>query len=209
MVRIDDTNLKLLQLLQRNGRMTMTELAGAVSRSESTVRERVTALELAGFLQGYQARVDWAAVGLPASAVIRARCDMNHVQEVAKQLSDIPHVTRAMLLTGPKPVMAILRVRDIQHLHSILRDRLANGMLSDIEAEVAMESLVETRPPTVADAMGSEAAPASIGGIATPAPTSVYPLPVQRASYGQDLAAPPAAVPAPGSVTPTEKPRGP
>jgi Lrp/AsnC family transcriptional regulator, leucine-responsive regulatory protein len=164
MVRIDDTNLKLLQLLQRNGRMTMTELAGAVGRSESTVRERVTALELAGFLQGYQARVDWAAVGLPASAVIRARCDISKIQEVAKQLANIPHVTRAMLLTGPKPVMAILRVRDIQHLHSILRERLANGLLTDIEAEVAMESLVETRPPAVGDNILAENATGSTNG---------------------------------------------
>ncbi|MCA1818520.1 MAG: Lrp/AsnC family transcriptional regulator [Thermoplasmatota archaeon] len=184
MVRIDDTNLKLLQLLQRNGRMTMTELAGAVGRSESTVRERVTALELAGFLQGYQARVDWSAVGLPASAVIRARCDINRIPEVAKQLANIPHVTRAMLLTGPKPVMAILRVRDIQHLHSILRERLANGILSDIEAEVAMESLVETRPPAVGENIVAEGAPGNaLGGPNLPAPPppsfSVLPNPRQ------------------------------
>lgn len=191
MVRIDDTNLKLLQLLQRNGRMTMTELASAVGRSESTVRERVAALELAGFLQGYQARVDWSAVGLPASAVIRARCDINRIQDVAKQLAGIPHVTRAMLLTGPKPVMAILRVRDIQHLHSLLRERLATGLLTDIEAEVAMESLVETRPPAVGETMVADSgapsnatfAPAN-GGTFSPAngghatlPSAVRPVP--------------------------------
>lgn len=174
MVRIDDTNLRLLQLLQRNGRMTMTELATSVGRSESTVRERVTALELAGFLQGYQARVDWAAVGLPASAVIRARCDLGRVPQVAKELASIPHVTRAMLLTGPKPVLAILRVRDIQHLHSILRERLANGLLTDIEAEVAMDSLVESRPPTV----GEAAIPEPGTGVVTGSGPLVRPMPL-------------------------------
>jgi Lrp/AsnC family transcriptional regulator, leucine-responsive regulatory protein len=189
MVRIDDTNLKLLQFLQRNGRMTMTELASAVGRSESTVRERVTALELAGFLQGYQARVDWSAVGLPASAVIRARCDINRIQEVAKQLANIPHVTRAMLLTGPKPVMAILRVRDIQHLHSILRERLATGLLTDIEAEVAMESLVETRPPAVGETIVPDATP---GATFTPVNAGV---PANVGTYA------PASAPANGGGT--------
>jgi Lrp/AsnC family transcriptional regulator, leucine-responsive regulatory protein len=144
MVKIDDTNL---QLLQRNARLSITDLAAAVGRSESTVRERVAALELGGYLKGYEARVDWAQVGLPASAVIRARCDMSRVQEVAKQLSAIPNVTRALLLTGPKQILAIVRVRDLQHLHQLLRERITSGALSDIETEIALESLVDHRPP--------------------------------------------------------------
>lgn len=198
MVRIDDTNLRLLQLLQRNGRMTMTELATTVGRSESTVRERVTALELAGFLQGYQARVDWTAVGLPASAVIRARCDLGRVPQVAKELAAIPHVTRAMLLTGPKPVLAILRVRDIQHLHSILRERLANGLLTDIEAEVAMDSLVETRPPTVGDVAVADPRE----GIVTGSGPMVRPLPAGPPESHPVHGARPPAGPADGPLRP-------
>jgi Lrp/AsnC family transcriptional regulator, leucine-responsive regulatory protein len=192
--------LRLLQLLQRNGRMTMTELASAVGRSESTVRERVTALELAGFLQGYQARVDWAAVGLPASAVIRARCDIARLPEVARTLASIPHVTRAMVITGPKPVLAILRVRDLQHLQSILRERLASGLLSDVEAEIAMESLVESRPPAVGDEAAVEPAPppflgrlaatASMPGLAPPGAATAPRMPFLGMPPGGELAPP-------------------
>jgi hypothetical protein len=59
----------------------------------------------------------------------------------------MPHVTGAMLLTGPKPILITMRVRDLAHLHSLLREELAGGALKDIEAEVAMESMVEQRPP--------------------------------------------------------------
>src|SRR5438067_16662 len=86
MTRMDETNLRILQLLQKNARMSLTDLAQAVGRSESTVRERVTALELGGFLKGYEARVDWDQAGLPALAIMHARCDMNRIAEVAKQL---------------------------------------------------------------------------------------------------------------------------
>jgi Lrp/AsnC family leucine-responsive transcriptional regulator len=151
MVRIDETNLQILKLLQQDGRMSMTDLARAVGRSESTTRERVTSLELGGFLQGYQARVDWSLAGLPATAVIRARCDINQLPDVAKRLTGIPYVTRAMLLTGARPVMALLRVRDVHHLQSLLRETIAQGNLKDVEAEIALTSLVEQRPPSLSD----------------------------------------------------------
>lgn len=154
MARMDETNLHLLHLLQRNGRATIADLAQAVNRSESAVRERITALELGGFVQGYQARVDWGLMGLPARAVIRARCDPRRMAEARDKLAAIPNVIRAVLLTGQKPILAILWVRDLQHLHTLLRDRLS-GILYDIEAEITLETLVEDRYPSLLDLAGN------------------------------------------------------
>lgn len=153
MVRMDETNLMILQLLQKNARTSMTELAQAVGRSESTVRERVVALELAGLLKGYRAEIDWDQAGLPAVAVIQARCDLQRVPEVAKQLAAIPNVTRALLLTGNKPIFALLRVRDIDHLQQLLRERFANGELRDIETHIALDSLVDRRTPPLRESV--------------------------------------------------------
>lgn len=147
MVRIDETNLRILQLLQRNARMTVAEIAHTIGRAESTVRERINALELDGFLMGYQARVDWARAGLPAIAVLRAACDLNRLNDVTRQLAAMPNVTQALLLTGPRPILVMLSVRDIQHLHSILVEHISVGPLTSVEAEMALETLIEPRPP--------------------------------------------------------------
>lgn len=147
MVRMDETNLRILQLLQDNARMSLVDVAKAVGRSESTVRERVGSMELAGVLLRYEARVDWEQAGLPASAVIRANCDMARLREVAEHLAAIPNVTRALLTTGPKPILVLLRVRDVKHLHQILTERIAPGDLSEVETEIALDTLVDRRPP--------------------------------------------------------------
>jgi DNA-binding Lrp family transcriptional regulator len=147
LVRIDEVNLRILQLLQKNARMTVAEMSQILGRSESALRERIVALEADGFLLGYQARVDWGQVGLMASAVIRASCDMAQVNEVARQLAQMPSVTQAFLLTGPRPIMAILCVRDPHHLHSILVEHLSVGPLTNVEAEMALETLIESRSP--------------------------------------------------------------
>lgn len=169
MARIDDVNLQILRLLQANGRMSLAELAQAVGRSESSTRERVSSLEMDGFVLGYQARIDWSRVGLPAHAVIRATCDLSRTTEIAAKLNGMPHVTGAFLLTGRKPVLITMRVRDMAHLHSILREELAQGALQDIEAEVALESIVEQRPP------GPPTVPAGVDLLAAQAKGSAGP----------------------------------
>ena len=147
MVRLDEINLRILQLLQRNARMSVAEMSGLLGRSESTLRERIQSLEGDGFLMGYEAKVDWGRAGLPAVAVIRGSCELSKVADIAKQLSGMPHVTQALLLTGPRPIMAILAVRDVQHLHSLLVEHISVGPLKNVEAELALETLIAPRPP--------------------------------------------------------------
>ncbi len=149
MTRMDDTNLQIVHLLQQNARMSLIDLAHATGRSETTIRERVLALERGGFLTGYEARVDWGQVGLPALVILQARCDVIRTDAVAKQLAAIPNVTRALFLTGSKPILIMMRVRDLQHLQTILKTKLKPDDLTDIEVHVVLESLVDRRPPTL------------------------------------------------------------
>lgn len=157
MVRLDDTNMQLLLLLQKDGRMSLTQLSQAVGRSESTVRERMTLLERDGLLRGYHADVDWSRAGLPASVVVKARCDLSQLQEIGKRLASIPNVTSASLVTGEHPVMAQLQVRDMQHLRDILQRSLPE--LIAPEAQMVIEPLVHQRPPSVPSPVSGPAAP--------------------------------------------------
>lgn len=146
MVVLDDVNIRLLNLLLKDARMPVTALAQQVGRSESTVRERLSSLERQGVLQSYNATVDRDLAGLPVLVVIRAKCDPAKTTEVARQLSALPNVTQALVLTGDRPILATIRVRDLEHLRSMLQSRLS-GPLTDIEAEISLESLVDPRPP--------------------------------------------------------------
>jgi DNA-binding Lrp family transcriptional regulator len=144
---MDDTNLQLLLLLQKDGRMSITQLAEAVGRSESTVRERMQGLERDGLLRGYHADVDWSRAGLPASVVLHARCDLSKLAEIGRSLALVPNVTSASIVTGDMPVLAHLQVRDMQHLREILQRSLPD--LISPEAKMVIESLVHQRAPSV------------------------------------------------------------
>ena len=62
---LDRIDRKILDALQRQGRLPLTELAHEVGLSTSPVTERVRRLERAGVITGYHARIDPAALGRP------------------------------------------------------------------------------------------------------------------------------------------------
>ena len=61
--RLDDIDLRIIDELQRNGRMTNVDLARRVCISAPPCLRRVRALEQAGFIAGYHANIDPALLG--------------------------------------------------------------------------------------------------------------------------------------------------
>lgn len=166
MATLDRTNLQLLELLQTNARASISDLARIVNRGESTVRERISALERDGVLQGYRAVVDAGRLGFQARALLRANCDPRQVPALAKKLEAIPNVTSAMLTTGSKPLYIEVVTADLQQLEHLLETRLSQLELQSLETGVVLQGLVEPRPvPSLLGVAGAspQAAPAKPG----------------------------------------------
>jgi len=63
MTDLDRTDRKILDILQRQGRISMTDLAEQIGLSTSPCSERVRRMEREGVITGYHARIDPQAVG--------------------------------------------------------------------------------------------------------------------------------------------------
>src|ERR1700758_4905642 len=70
---IDAVNRRILEELQRDPRLTMSELGRRVGMSSPAVTERVRRLEEAGVIQGYHLELNPVALGLPITVYIRIR----------------------------------------------------------------------------------------------------------------------------------------
>jgi Lrp/AsnC family leucine-responsive transcriptional regulator len=62
-VKLDETDRRILQLLQQDARMTVKDLASAVNLSATPVHERIKRLETSGVIRGYSAVVDRSKTG--------------------------------------------------------------------------------------------------------------------------------------------------
>ncbi len=69
-MELDTTDSKIIQLLQKDGRMSNADLAAQIHRSESACHRRVRRLENAGVIERYTAVINQAAIGKPANIFV-------------------------------------------------------------------------------------------------------------------------------------------
>src|ERR1044071_6855209 len=97
---LDPTDIAIIEAMQEDGRIAMSELGRKIGLSQPATSERVKRLEERGVITGYGARINPAALGLRMMAVIRVRTTHEHIQSCLKQFAEMPHVLEVLRLTG-------------------------------------------------------------------------------------------------------------
>ena len=142
---LDDTNLGLLRMLHHDARTSVADLARQVGRSEAVVRDRVRALEDAGIIKGYCARVDGEALGLAVEAIVRAAADLHVLRRGWQTLHGNPYVLSAAIVTGNRPLHMRIAARDARHLDDVIESLARTLGLIGVETEMILEPLVGER----------------------------------------------------------------
>jgi Lrp/AsnC family leucine-responsive transcriptional regulator len=117
---IDETDLKLLDALAADARTSIAELARLVGLSSPSVSERIRRLEDAGVIEGYAARINPKALGLPLAAWLRIRPIPGQLQKVAEILRDIPEVVECDRITGEDCFIARAHVETVEALERLI-----------------------------------------------------------------------------------------
>ncbi len=141
--QLDDIDWRILDELQRDGRLSYTELGRRVALTAPAVAERVRRLEEAAVIKGFHADVDAAKVGFPITAFVRwtsSGPDCSHLGEVAK---DIPEIVECSRVTGEASYMLKILARTVGHLEELIDGLMPYG--STITS-VVLSSPVEHRP---------------------------------------------------------------
>ncbi len=97
---LDPTDIAMIEILQGDGRISVSELGRKVGLSQPATSERLKRLEERGIVSGYRAVVDPASVGLGMMAIIRLRTTHEHIKTCLKQFSEMPEVIEVFRLTG-------------------------------------------------------------------------------------------------------------
>jgi Lrp/AsnC family leucine-responsive transcriptional regulator len=121
---LDGTNVRILEELQCNARLTVAELGRRVGLSAPAVAERMARLEDAGVITGYHAAVDPRALGYALGAVLRIRPAPRQIAAVAELAREIPEVAECHRITGEDCFLVRLHVRDVEQLEELI-DRFA------------------------------------------------------------------------------------
>ena len=122
---IDETDIRILRLLQDDARMSNAAIARDVGLAPSAVFQRIRKLETEGVIQGYHARLDPAAVGQGLLAFISVQTSEGaRAGETAAMLGAIPEVVEVHRVVGDDCFFLKVRVRDTAALGALLDEKV-------------------------------------------------------------------------------------
>jgi len=97
---LDAKDIAILEALQVDGRISLSELGRQVGLSQPAMSERVRRLEERGVITGYGARIDPRALGLSLAAVIRLKTTHEHMRACLDTFERLPYVVEVHRVTG-------------------------------------------------------------------------------------------------------------
>ncbi len=141
---IDPVNIRVLEELQHDPRLTMSELGRRIGMSSPAVTERVRRLEEAGVIRGYRLDLNPVALGLPIAAYIRIRPNPGQLPRIAELAQQIPEVVECHRVTGEDCFILKVHIPAIDQLDRLLDAFLLYGSTT---TTIIQSSPVPPRPP--------------------------------------------------------------
>ena len=123
MERLNRVDRKILEILQRDGRLSNLEIAGRVNLSPSACLRRIRALEKAGFIRGYHAELDGKSLGFEVTGFVfvglasQKDGDLKHFEESARRW---PEVRECHMLSGEVDFILKCVARDLSAFQSFI-----------------------------------------------------------------------------------------
>ena len=127
MRELDRIDLKLLDVLQRDGRISITDLADKVSLSATPCSERVKRMEREGVITGYYARVNPAALGKNLLVFLEIKLSAKSGEvfdKVKEELLYVPEVMECHLVSGDFDYLVKARLPEMNKYRQLLGEIL-------------------------------------------------------------------------------------
>ena len=141
---IDAVNKRILEELQREPRLTMSELGRRIGMSSPAVTERVRRLEETGVIRGYRLELNPVALGLPIAAYVRIRPNAGQLPRIAELAQQIPEVVECHRVTGEDCFVLKVYIPAIDQLDRLLDSFLLYGSTT---TTIIQSTPVPLRPP--------------------------------------------------------------
>ncbi|MHB1272345.1 MAG: Lrp/AsnC family transcriptional regulator [Rhodanobacter sp.] len=145
MTALDRTDLRLLAILQTEGRITNAELAERVSLSPSACLRRLQRLEQDKIITGYAAQIDPLAVGLGLQAFVRVQLGKHEraaIESFVDQVNGWDEVVACYALTGDMDYLLHVHVADLKDFSRFLLDHLLNATgVADVNSSFVLRTV--------------------------------------------------------------------
>ena len=145
---LDRTDLRILEILQTDGRLSNQEIADRVSLSPSPCLRRIRRLEELGVIRQYVALVDPQKIGLGLLAYVTVKLEKRGkmpMDEFRARIQTWPEVLACYAMTGDMDYLLRVHVEDLEHFSRLVMNQLLKqpGVV-DVKSSFALDRIKET-----------------------------------------------------------------
>lgn len=153
-IELDALDKAILKALSEDGRQSQVQLAERIPLSPTAIARRIKALEDAGVIEGFEARVSLKALGLSMRIILHITLRSQSVdllEEFEKALTACPSVVSCHLVSGEDDYIVIVQARDLADFEQIHKQQLSRlPGVARLKSSFALRSVVDRAlPPSV------------------------------------------------------------
>jgi len=121
LMELDQTDKKIVAVLNDNSRLSFREIAQRVGVSVATALNRVRQLEKDGVIRKYTVLLDYEKIGYEVGVVINIRVSKGRLLDVEKKIAADPHVVALYDVTGAFDVIVVAHFKNRRTLDTFLK----------------------------------------------------------------------------------------
>lgn len=143
---MDNLDRKILEILQKDGRLSTAEVAASVNLSPSPCARRIKKLETDHVITGYQAKVSRHSVNLGMTIFVHVNLnshqesDLEHFEKIIQQ---VPQVINGHVLSGQYDYLLEVVCSDLIAYEAFMRQIRIIPMVKDINSNFTIRTFKE------------------------------------------------------------------
>jgi len=121
---LDAYDRRILQLLQRDNRISRKQIGEAVHLSAAAVHRRITAMEASGVIRSHVAVVDPARVGQPVTAIVDVTIEREQLpllDELKRHFRSAAEVQQCYYVTGEADFVLVIQAASLRDYEDVTR----------------------------------------------------------------------------------------
>ncbi len=122
--RLDDTDMRLVELLRQDARRSVSDLADDANISRANAYQRLGRLKASGAIRRFTVDVDHRALGHTITAFVFVDIDQHAWRSIADRLVQLPGVEYVALTTGTFDLIMLVRAADMETLRDVVLEKL-------------------------------------------------------------------------------------
>lgn len=136
---LDETDLEILESLDRTGEIDAEALSDRLGVSSSTIYYRVERYRERGLLKGTVADLDARELGLELTTITEVKCDYGPgYEEIAGRIASISGVQDVYFMLGEMSFVVISKVRDHDHLQRLIDEVIHTDGVEDSSTHMVL-----------------------------------------------------------------------